>query len=221
MAATHSRRRLVLTTAVAAAAVSLSACTAVVDGAAVAGDRGPCTHVDAPMLEVPASGSTEPMMRIPEPAGWERDSEAEEYDPTIRLALSNTGPSAGVNAVAVMIREVPDADPATIFDTFEVGLVEGLEQEGMPTDVTRTARTLCGLPSEMITFSSADSTAGAAVNAVPGESASTLAVVVESGGDTYLIAVVQAVDPENPERLREAETILTGFEVLPQDATAA
>jgi hypothetical protein len=173
------------------------------------------------MLEVPASSSTEPMMRIPEPAGWERDSEAEEYDPTIRLALSNTGAFAGGNAVAVMIREVPDAEPATIFDNFEVGLMEGLEQEGLPTDVTRTARTLCGLPSEMITFRSADSTAGAAVNAVPSESANTLAVVVESGGDTYLIAVVQAVDPENPERLREAETILTGFEVLPQDATAA
>src|SRR3712207_3298777 len=108
MAAT---RRLVLTTAVAAAAVSLSACTAVVGGAAVAGDRGPCTHVDAPMLDVPASSrSLEPRMRIPEPAGWERDPEAEDYDPNVRLALSNTD-AASENTVGVMITEVPDAEP--------------------------------------------------------------------------------------------------------------
>lgn len=212
MAATNSRRRLVLTTAVAAAAVSLSACTAVVDGAAVAGDRGPCTHVDAPMLDVPASSSTEPRMRIPEPPGWERDLEAEDYDPNVRLALSNTGAAASGSTVGVMISEVPDAEPATIFDDFEVGLVEGLEQEGLPTDVTRTTNTLCGLPAEMITFGVAD---------WPTESAGTLAVVVESGGDTYLIAVVQAVDPETPAQRRAAETILTGFEVLPQDETAA
>jgi hypothetical protein len=211
MAATHSRRRLVLTTAVAVAAFALSACTAVVDGAAVAGDRGPCTHVDAPMLDVPTSNSSEPRMRIPEVPGWQRDPETEDLDPNIRLALSNTDAARG-NTVAVMISELPDAEPATIFDNFEAGLVEGLELEGQPTDVTRIANTLCGLPSETITFGAADSTTGAV---------STMAVVAQSGGETYLIAVVPAVDPEDPAQLRDAETILTGFEVLPQDATAA
>jgi len=209
VAATHSRRRIILTTAVAAAAVSLSACTAVVDGAAVAGDRGPCTHVDAPMLDVPASSSSEPRMRIPEPLGWQRDTELEDYDSNIRLALWNPH-AAGENSVGVMVWVVPDANPAAIFDKFEMGLVKGLEHEGLPTDVTRTANTLCGLPSEMITFAAADSATG--------DTASTLAVVAESGGDTYLITVLQVVDPEDQAQLRETETMLTGFEVLPSAA---
>jgi len=212
MAATPSRKRLTLTTALAAAAVSLSACTAVVDGAAVAVDRGPCTHVDAPMLDVPVGSSSEPRMRIPEPAGWQRDLDVEDYDSNVRLALSNTHAAAG-QGVAVMIKEVPDGSAATIFDKFEMGLVEGLQQEDLPTDVTRSANTLCGLPSEMMTFAVADATVGDSVTA--------LVVVAESGGDTYLISVLQAVDPEDHAQLREVETILTGFEVLPQDATAA
>jgi hypothetical protein len=212
MAATPSRKRLTLTTALAAAAVSLSACTAVVDGAAVAGDRGPCAHVDAPMLDVPVSSSSEPSMRIPEPLGWQRDLDFEDYDPNVRLALSNTDEAAG-DGVAVMIKEVPDANPAAMFDNFEMGLVQGLEQEDLPTDVTRTANTLCGLPSEMMTF--------AVTDAATGVSATTLVVVAESGGDTYLISVLQTVDPAHQAQLREAETILTGFEVLPQDGTVA
>jgi len=211
MAATPSRKRLILTTALAAAAVSLSACTDVVDGAAVAGDRGPCAHVDAPMLDVPVKSSSEPRMRIPEPLGWQLDLDAED-DPNVRLALANTYAAPG-DGVAVMIKEVPDANPAAIFDNFEMGLVEGLEQEDLPTEVTRTANTLCGLPSEMMTF--------AVTDAWTGIKATALVVVAESGGDTYLISVLQAVDPADQAQLREVETILTGFEVLPHDGTAA
>lgn len=208
MAVTPIRKRIVLTITVAAAAVSLSACTAVVDGAAVAGDRGPCTHVAAPMLDIPAGSSSEPMMRIPELPGWDRDAEAEDADPNVRLALSDDDE----NVIAVMVQETPDQDAQTIFDSFEAGVIEGLEQQGLPTEVTRTSHTLCGLPSETVTFGVSDTSS---------DSADTLAVVGESGGDTYLIAVVQGVDPHNPARLREAEKILSGFEVLPVDAAEA
>ena len=217
MAATHSRRRLVLTTAAAAAvAVSLSACTAVVDGAAVAGDLGPCTHVAAPMLDVPASSSSEPRMRIPQPAGWERTTELEEEDGHTRLALSDADA-----AVIVMVRSIPDDDPATIFDNFHIGMLEGLEEEGLSADLTRTPTTLCGLPSETITIAAADTSKGAAVNALPSDSADAVAVVAESGGDTYLIVVIQINDAADAAQRRDEEKILTGFEVLPQEATAA
>jgi hypothetical protein len=46
-------------------------------------------------------------------------------------------------------------------------------------------------------------------------------VVVESGGDTYLIAVVQTIEPGNARYQRDAATILAGFEVLPPTETAA
>ena len=225
MAATQTRRKVVLTTASTAAAVlavSLAACTTVTPGAAMVGDRGPCTHVDAPMLDVPATSSTEPRMRIPQPPGWEPISELDDVD--ARLALSNTDVVADEppqNVVAVMVESVPDADAATIFDDFNASLADILEEEGLLTDLTRTAGTLCGLPSETVTVAGADMTMGTTVNALPSEPATTLLVVTESGGDTYLIAVVQTLDPDNPTDRRDAETILTGFEVLPQAPTAA
>jgi len=218
VAATHHRRRIVLTTAVAAAvAVSLSACTAVIHGAAVAGDRGPCTHVGTPMLDVPANSSTEPQIRIPQPAGWERTPELEEEGPATRLALSD-----GDAGVIVMVRSIPEDDPAVIFDNFHTGLVIGAEQEGLSADLTRTPGTVCGLPSETFSLESAEPAMGGAVNTLPSDGPfNTVAVVAESGGDTYLIAVVQVGGSEDAAQQSEAETVVAGIEVLPQEAATA
>jgi len=218
VAATHHRRRFVLTTAVAAAvAVSLSACTAVVHGAAVAGDRGPCTHVGTPMLDVPANSSTEPQIRIPQPVDWERTPELEKDGPPTRLALSDDDA-----AVIVMVRSIPEDDPAVIFDNFYSGMLIGAEQEGLSADLTRTPRTVCGLPSETVSVAVAEPAMGGALNALPGDDPfKTVAVVAESGGDTYLIAVVQVGGSEDPALQSEAEIVLSGIEVLPQEATAA
>jgi hypothetical protein len=46
-------------------------------------------------------------------------------------------------------------------------------------------------------------------------------VVTESGGQTYLITVIPTVDPRDREHQRDAETILGGFEVLPQESSTA
>ena len=218
MATIHHRRRFVLTAAaVAAVAVSLSACTAVVDGAAVAGDRGPCTHVGTPMLDVPASRSTEPQIRIPQPAGWERTPELENDSPSTRLALSDDDA-----AIIVMVRSIPEDDPAMIFDSFHTGLLQGAEEEGVSADLTRMPGTVCGLPSEKISIAVAEPAMGGALNASPSDDPfETVAVVAESGGDTYLIAVVQVGGSEDSAQQSEAETVMSGIEVLPQDATAA
>jgi disulfide bond formation protein DsbB len=42
-----------------------------------------------------------------------------------------------------------------------------------------------------------------------------LLVVIKTGGDTYLVGLVQTVESDNPTYLRDAETILTGFQMLP------
>jgi hypothetical protein len=200
--------RAALGTAVALAA-SLSACTTVTQGTALAGDRGPCTHVAAPMLDIPTESATEPQMRIPQPPGWERSNEFYDVDESVRFSLANTDlvGEPPQNAVTVMVESVPDADAQMIFDEFQAGLVEVLDEEGVQGELTRTAGTLCGLPSETVTLAGASP-------------ATTLLVVAESGGDTYLIAVVQTVEPDSPTYRHDAETILTGFEVLPQAATA-
>jgi hypothetical protein len=227
MAATHSRRRFVRIAASAAAvalAVSLPACTTVTRGVAVLGDPGPCAHVNATMVDVPTTSSTEPQMRIPQPAGWESTTQLEDPDTSIRLTAPNTDVDANEplwNVVDVIVESVPDADAQTIFDGFQASLANILHEEGVQADMTRTAGTLCGLPSETVTLAGADMRMGAALNAMPGSPVTTLLVVAESGGHTYLIGVAQAIDPDNPTYQRDAETILAGFEVLQQDATAA
>jgi hypothetical protein len=42
-----------------------------------------------------------------------------------------------------------------------------------------------------------------------------LLVVIKTGGDTYLVGLVQTVESDNPTYQRDAETILTGFQMLP------
>jgi hypothetical protein len=215
MAVTRTRKTFALTAAAAAAAVSLSACTAVVDGAAVAGDRGPCAHVGTPMMDVPASRGTEPQIRIPQPAGWQRTPELEE-EPNARLALSKADA-----ATVVMVRSIVDDDPAVIFDDFHTGLTMSLEEEGFPVDVVRTPKTLCGLPAEVFSVDIAVPSMGGGMDAPPSESLDTMGVVAQSGDDTYLIAVIQTSTAQTPSVQREAETILSGFEVLPQGAKTA
>jgi hypothetical protein len=195
-------------TAAVALSVSLAGCTTVTSGAAVLGDRGPCTHVDTQMLDVPSTRSTEPRMRIPQPAGWEPSTEFEEADPSLVLASSNTGDELPQGRVAVFVEPVSDAEVPTLFDDFTAGLEQVLAEEGLPSELTRTAGTHCGLRSETVAVAGPDP-------------ASTLLVVAESGGDTYLIAVAQTTNPDSPSHRRNAETILTGFEVLPQDSAAA
>ena len=207
--------------AVMALAASVSACTTVTHGAVVVGDRGPCTHVNAPMADIPTRGG-EPQMRIPEPLGWDRGTELADAGEGIRFALTGTDLDSSdhaPNVAAVIVEAVPGADAVadapTIFDEFEAGFVEGLAEAGLSTDLTTTKGTLCGLPSATLTHAGAGMSLGAPADALPANGATTLLVVAESGGDTYLIAVVQANESDDPNYQRDAETILTGFEVVP------
>lgn len=221
MNATHTRKKVVKTAAVAAAlAATLSACTTVTPGTVVMGDLGPCTHVNAPMVDVPTSGA-EPQMRIPEPAGWAHSPEVEDVDATVRFAIANSGTGPIQHAAAVMVERVPDADPQAIFDDFETHMAQFLDEEGIQTDLATTAGTLCGLPSATIKYAAPVMSLGTTLDAMPAGDVTNLLVVTESGGDTYLVAVIQTNESHDPKFQRDVETILTGFEVLPQTETAA
>ena len=206
--------------AVVVLAASVSACTTVTHGAVVMGDRGPCTHVNAPMADIPTGGG-EPQMRIPEPLGWDRSTELADAAEGIRFAL--TGPDLTTdrapNVAAVIVEAVPgadaEADAQTIFDEFEAGFVDRLAEEGLSLDLTTTKGTLCGLPSATLTHAGSGMSLGAPADGRPVNSTTTLLVVAESGGDTYLMAVVQTNESGNPKYQRDADTIREGFEVVP------
>jgi hypothetical protein len=176
-------------------------------------DAGACTHVDAPMLDIPTVSDSEPQMRIPQPPGWGRTNEFDDMDMGIRFGLVSTELVADEppqNVVVVTLESVPDVDAQTIFDKTRADLVEIVDEQNVPTDLTTTAGTVCGLPAETITYAG-----DATLNAHP---VTTLSVVTKAGGDIFQAAVVQTIEPGNPTYERDAETILMGFEVLPPTA---
>ena len=231
----RSDRRAVRTAALALGAIFLAltaACTTTTEGQAVPEkfsaettlpgasdtttlvDAGACAHVDAPMLDIPAVSDSEPQMRIPRPRGWERSDELDGVDEGIRFGMVGTdlfGDEPPQNVVVVTLEVMPDVDAQTIFDKTRTDLVEMLDEKNLPTDLTTTAGTVCGLPAETITYAG-----DAPQNAHP---ATILSVVAEAGGDTYQAAVVLTTEPGKPTYERDAETILMGFEVLPPAAS--
>jgi hypothetical protein len=59
---------------------------AATDGTAAVGDPAACTHVDAPMLDIPTASDTKPRMRIPQPPGWGRSTELDNVHEVLRFA---------------------------------------------------------------------------------------------------------------------------------------
>ena len=213
--------------AVLALAVSLGACAtdepvaheqSVAGDTAAVGGPGACTGVDAPMLDIPTASDIEPQMRIPQPPGWERSTELDNVDEVIRFALVNTGPVADEppqNVVVVTLEPAPDTDAQAIFDHIRAELVKMLDANGFPTDLTTTAGTVCGLPAQTVSYQGTATGMGAALGGPQGRPATMLYVVSKAGGQTHLITTQTTTEPDNPTYQRDAETIRTGFQVLP------
>ena len=174
------------------------------------GDAGACHQVAAPMLDIESRNDTEPQLRIPQPAGWERFTKLDSE--ILRFALANRNLVANQFApnVVVTLEHTPDADPQAIFDQTRDNVVKmaGAQDRGVK------AGTVCGLPAETVTY-----VAAAMGPASPARPISALQVVTRTGGQTYLVtATMQTTQPDNPTYQRDVETILTGLQVLPPAA---
>ena len=202
--------------ACAAAAVLASACTRVVDDARVvaAADLGKapatasdCTSVDAPMVSIPDHSDEEPVMKIPQPPGWERvtmmDSEL------IRFSMRNPSLARdGFAPTAVVTLESHRgiAEPREVFDAQQ----DALETALGATQVSVDEKTLCELPAETMEYMTPS------LGILPPHPASVVTAVLHTDDMTYSMTMtVQSTDPENPTYKRDAETILTGFQMLP------
>lgn len=171
---------------------------------------GDCGRVEAPMLDIPTVGDTEPRMRIPQPTGWEPTAALAGLEDLSRFALMTGDRAANGfprNAVAVTVDRVPGDDAQAIFDDTRAGLVALLEERNWPTSFQTTATTVCGFPAERHTYAG-----DPALGARP---ATALWVVARACGHTYLIGLTQTIEPGNPTYQRDADMILSGFEVLP------
>ena len=207
-------------TLVAALAVALAlatGCARAVEGHPVAGaslkgpDASQCTKVDAPMTTVPAApgapDDSEPELRVPQPEGWDRITELDSA--MIRFTMGNK--SLGVDNFAASAVVTIESHPGELdADEFFDEAREALASTFDTGDVDYTDDTICGLPSQIMQYV-IPKMAG-----VPEPiSATALMVVVFTGGRTYgAVLTIQSPLPDEPDYERDAETILTGFQVL-------
>lgn len=181
-------------------------------------DSSACAQVDAPKVEIPTVSADEPRLRIPQPYGWESTTLSDYFGidkESLRFTLVNS-PSvfAEDNIALVGIREVPVSEPEAIFEEGRARMVEAIEALGVQADMTMTASTLCGLPARKYTLEISASSTGAAPEGTSA-AGNYLHVLAEIGGRTYLVVVIMVGTNDIPAYQRDAETILTGFEVLP------
>ncbi len=207
--------RAVAAVLVATATVLATSCTRVVDDARVvaaadmgkaASDGTQCTSVDAPLTTIPGHGDGEPVMKIPQPDGWDRvtlmDSEL------IRFTMRNIGlVNDGFASTAVVTLESVRGNS----DAEEVFAGQHAALDGLgATDLQITQHTLCGLPAETLTYITP------AMGPLSPHPAMVVCAVLQTDDTTFAMTVtVQTADPGNPEYQRDSETILTGFQMLP------
>ena len=208
--------RAAATVLVAATAVLATACTRTVEDARVvaAPDMGKagasasdCKSVDAPLTSIPDQNDEEPVMKIPQPDGWERvtmmDSEL------IRFTMRNTGMAVdgfGPTAVVTLESHPGVSDPKEVFDAQQSVLESGVGA----TDVHATDATLCELPAVLIDYTTPT------IGPIPPHPAKVLCAVLQTDKRTFAMTLtLQTGDPGNPAYQRDSETILTGFQMLP------
>jgi hypothetical protein len=203
--------------ALAMAALLLPACTRVVDDArAVAGeDRSPvdasdasqCDEVDAPLTTIPVQGDDEPVMKIPQPDGWERSTMMDSE--LIRFAMINKTlvKDDFASNVVVTLESAPGSeDPSVVFDSQR----DALESTFGASDLRVTEHTLCGLPAETVRYLTP------VIGNVAPHPAIVVMAVLHTDAMTYAVSVTaQTTDPDSPAYQRDVETILTGFQLLP------
>ncbi|RDH74945.1 hypothetical protein DVS77_28830 [Mycolicibacterium moriokaense] len=208
--------RRVVAVVLGASAVALTSCTRMIDDARVvaAPDMGKagataadCTAVDAPLTSIPAKSDQEPVMKIPQPDGWERvtlmDSELIRF--TMRNARLVEGGFAPT-AVVTLESHRGFAEPREVFNAQQDALESGIGA----TNVRVTETTLCELPAETMDYVTPR------IGTLPPHPATVLTAVMHTDGTTYATTVtLQSANPDNPTYRQDAEEILSGFQMLP------
>ncbi|WP_445168821.1 LpqN/LpqT family lipoprotein [Mycolicibacterium sp. Dal123E01] len=200
----------------ACALVLATACTRVVDDAQVvaapdmgraAASASSCTPVDAPMTSIPDHDAGEPVMKIPQPDGWERMTQMDSE--LIRFTMRNESLAKDGFAPTVVVTLESDRGntlPRKVFDAQQ----RALKVQVGATDLHSTETTLCGLPAEMVDYTMPR------LGSLSPHPAQVVTAVLQTEDMTYAMTMtLQTVDPDNPGYQSDSEKILTGFQMLP------
>ncbi|UXA18612.1 LpqN/LpqT family lipoprotein [Mycobacterium sp. SMC-4] len=195
-----------------ATALALTGCAREITGTPVlaagqqAGGQAACATVDAPLADVPAMSPREPQLRIPVPAGWQRnammDSQVIRYAIVAEQLIAN---GFAPNAVVTLERARGVADATEVFEENRANLVRIMNA----TDLQTEDNTTCGFPSETTTYMAPP------MGPAPRRPIIMHAVVAQRGNATYLATVtIQTSDGANPTYQRDAQQIVDGFQLL-------
>ncbi|MGE2832913.1 LpqN/LpqT family lipoprotein [Mycobacterium sp. SMC-4] len=165
-----------------------------------------CTTVEAPLADIPAVSPREPLLRIPIPSGWKRnsmmDSKVIRFAIVAEALISN---GFAPNAVVTLERARGVADADEVFEQNRANLVQMMNA----TDLQSEDNTTCGFPSETTTYTAP------AMGPAPERPIIMHAVVAQQGNATYLATVtIQTSDGANPTYQRDAAEIVDGFQLL-------
>jgi hypothetical protein len=173
-------------------------------GAAVADHT--CTKVSAPMTVIDDKAYGDPVLSVPQPEGWERNTKLDSQ--VIRFVMVNkalTADNFAANAVVTFESVTSNTQsPKQILDAQQTNLKTKLKA----TDISATDGTQCGYPSTTITYTSP------AMGGVAPRKAKVLGVVIETKDRTYLTTLtIGSADDQNPTFAKDSETILKGFAI--------
>jgi len=173
-----------------------------------------CESVTAPLSDIPTRTDQEPKMRLPVPEGWERSTKMDSEN--IRFAIRNQGLAADgftPNAV-VTLQKVASGigKPEQILDAQNQQLAKKLKV----TDMNSTPAQVCGAPAMSTSYTAPEVKVSPKIPPIPPRKATSLGVVYNAGDVTYVATVtVQSVKADNPTYVKDADTILKGFQLLP------
>ena len=198
---------------VSAAMVALLAVTAVgCSGEKVSADK--CQAVSGELIDVPTRTDQEPKMRVPVPAGWERTTKMDSEN--IRFALRNQSLSAdGFTPNAVVTLQKVSADigkPEQLLEAQNDQLSKKLKVA----DMNSTPAQVCGATALATTYTAPEMKINPKIPPIPPRTATSLGVVYKTGDVSYVATItVQTVKPDNPTYIKDADTIIKGFQLLP------
>lgn len=175
--------------------------------AAEASGDAACAPVDG-QLAVIATDPDEPVLKMPQPPGWERNTWMES-DGIFRFALYNNSMMSadGVAPSAlVALEEERSLTPADSIFMLKRGALSAIGA----TDVTVEKHTVCGLPAETVRYMT-----GAIAGLAP-HPATLLLVSLQTADRTYTSSLtIESPDPQDSTFTADAEAMLTGFQMLP------
>jgi hypothetical protein len=175
---------------------------------------GKCETVSALMTDIPTRTDQEPKLRIPLPEGWERSTKQD--NESVRFAISNPALAADKftpNAV-VTLQKVPISvgKPDMILQAQNDQLTKKLKVTDMQTKST----TVCGATAVTSSYTAPEMKLGPNFPTIPPRKATSLAAIYKSGDSYYVSTLtVQTVKGDNPTYIKDSETIIKGFQMLP------